>query len=172
MNKDVLSQKEAQVEEATEIMKSANTLLFVDYLGLTVDEATNMRAELRDSDSNMKVIKNSILKRAAEKAGLSDVDASMFVGPTALVYSSEDAVAPAKVAVKYADLVEPVEIKGGYVEGKATSVDEIKQVAKMPGRQELYGMLASVLKAPMRKVAYTFQALADKKAEDGDGSAA
>ena len=68
MNKDVLSQKEAQVEEATEIMKSANTLLFVDYLGLTVDEATNMRAELRDSDSNMKVIKNSILKRAAEKA--------------------------------------------------------------------------------------------------------
>lgn len=164
MNKEIIAKKEAAVDETAEILKNAKSLVIVDYLGLTVAEVTDMRAELRDSDASMSVVKNSILKRAAEKAGFDGLN-DKFVGPTAIVYSNEDPVAPAKIADKYANEVEAMEIKGGMIEGKIAELDEIKSLAKLPSRDGLLSMLVSVLQAPVRNVAYAVKAVADSKDE-------
>ncbi|WP_129045316.1 50S ribosomal protein L10 [Companilactobacillus metriopterae] len=161
MNEANLSKKQAQVEEVAEILKSSKSLIIVDYLGLTVEEVTNMRAELRESDSSMLVVKNTILIRAAEKAGIEGLS-EHFVGPTAIAFSSEDAVAPAKVSAKYANDVEALEIKGGLIEGKVAGLDEIQALATLPSKDGLLSMLASVLQAPVRDFAMVVKAIAEK----------
>ncbi|MDO1604446.1 50S ribosomal protein L10 [Lactobacillus sp. YT155] len=164
MNKDIIAKKEAAVDEAAEILKNAKSVIIVDYLGLTVAEVTEMRAELRQSEASMQVIKNSILKRAAEKAGFDGLE-DKFLGPTAIVYSNEDPVAPAKIADKYANEVEAMEIKGGMIEGKVSELADIQALAKLPSRDGLLSMLVSVLQAPVRNVAYAVKAVADSKDE-------
>lgn len=165
MNKDIIAKKEAAVEAAAEILKSAKSVVVIDYLGLTVAQATEMRAELRDNDANMQVIKNSILKRAADKLGFEGLD-DTFTGPTAIVFSTEDPVAPAKIADKFAGTVEAMEIKGGLIEGEIAELEEIHKLAKLPNREGLLSMLLSVLQAPVRNVAYAVKAVADSKEEE------
>ncbi|MGR3741371.1 50S ribosomal protein L10 [Companilactobacillus sp. DQM5] len=164
MNKNIIAKKEAAVDETAEILKNAKSLVIVDYLGLTVAQVTDMRAELRENDASMQVIKNSILKRAADKAGFEGLD-EQFTGPTAIVYSNEDPVAPAKIADKFANDVEAMEIKGGMIEGKIAELEEIQALAKLPNREGLLSMLLSVLQAPVRNVAYAVKAVADSKDE-------
>ncbi|EJY50724.1 putative ribosomal protein L10 [Enterococcus faecium 506] len=115
----------------------------------------------------MKVIKNSILSRAAKKAGLEGMD-EVFTGPTAVAFSNEDVVAPAKIMDEFAKEAKALEIKGGIIEGKVSSLEEITALAKLPNREGLLSMLLSVLQAPVRNVAYAVKAVADK--EDGDAA--
>ena len=115
----------------------------------------------------MKVIKNSILSRAAKKAGLEGLD-EVFTGPTAVAFSNEDVVAPAKIMDEFAKEAKALEIKGGIIEGKVSSLEEITALAKLPNREGLLSMLLSVLQAPVRNVAYAVKAVADK--EDGDAA--
>ncbi|WP_119325873.1 50S ribosomal protein L10 [Companilactobacillus musae] len=164
MKQDVLAQKQAQVDEIAKQLTGAKSVIVVDYLGLTVEQATEMRAELREQGATMQVIKNTILRRAAEKAGVEGLE-KFFVGPTAIAYSEEDPVGPAKVAAKFAKDVEAVEIKGGIIEGKAASLEEIQELATLPDRDGLLSMLVSVLQAPVRDFAMVVKAVADK--EDG-----
>ncbi|MCS6105756.1 50S ribosomal protein L10 [Clostridium botulinum] len=164
MKQDVLAQKQAQVDEVAKQLTGAKSVIVVDYLGLTVEQATEMRAELREQNATMQVIKNTILRRAAEKAGVEGLE-KFFVGPTAIAYSEEDPVGPAKVAAKFAKDVEAVEIKGGIIEGKAASLEEIQELATLPDRDGLLSMLVSVLQAPVRDFAMVVKAVADK--EDG-----
>lgn len=177
MVKRVVS-KEAKRQEmlaAAEVFEKSATVVIVDYLGLNVAEVTDLRKQLRDNGVKMQVIKNTILRRAAEEAGLEGLE-EIFKGPTAIIYS-EDVVNPAKITVNFAKDAEHLEIKGGIVEGQIVEVDTIKQVASLPGREELLSMLLSVLQAPMRnvasvlsqanpaqKMAYALRALADRDA--------
>ncbi|MGQ4823982.1 50S ribosomal protein L10, partial [Enterococcus faecalis] len=115
----------------------------------------------------MKVIKNSILSRAAKKAGLEGMD-EVFTGPTAVAFSNEDVVAPAKIMDEFAKEAKALEIKGGIIEGKVSSLEEITALAKLPNREGLLSMLLSVLQAPVRNVAYAVKAVAGK--EDGDAA--
>ena len=115
----------------------------------------------------MKVIKNSILSRAAKKAGLEGMD-EVFTGPTAVAFSNEDVVAPAKIMDEFAKEAKALEIKGGIIEGKVSSLEEITALAKLPNREGLLSMLLSVLQAPVRNVAYAVKAVAEK--EDGDAA--
>ena len=115
----------------------------------------------------MKVIKKSILSRAAKKAGLEGMD-EVFTGPTAVAFSNEDVVAPAKIMDEFAKEAKALEIKGGIIEGKVSSLEEITALAKLPNREGLLSMLLSVLQAPVRNVAYAVKAVADK--EDGDAA--
>lgn len=147
----VIQAKAQEVATVAEDLKNAATILVVDYLGLTVEEVTDLRKQLRDGGASMKVVKNTMLRRAAAEAGL-EVPDELFKGPSAIVFS-EDVVAPAKIAVDFAKNNETLEIRGGIVEGQAVELDVIKQVAKMPGREDLLSMLLSVLQAPMRNVA-------------------
>ena len=165
MKQEVLAQKQVEVDEIAKQLTGAKSVNVVDYLGLTVEQATEMRAELREQGATMQVIKNTILRRAAEKAGVEGLE-KFFVGPTAIAYSEEDPVGPAKIAAKFAKDVDAVEIKGGIIEGKAASLDEIQELATLPDRDGLLSMLVSVLQAPVRDFAMVVKAIADKE-DDG-----
>ena len=164
MSEAAIAKKAGLVDDVTEKFKSAASVVIVDYRGLTVEEVTNLRKQLRDANVEMKVIKNSILSRAAKAAGLEGLD-EVFTGPTAVAFSNEDVVAPAKIMDEFAKDAKALEIKGGVIEGKVSSLEEITALAKLPSRDGLLSMLLSVLQAPVRNVAYAVKAVAEKQEE-------
>ena len=167
MSEAIIAKKAQQVAEVAEQFKNASSVVVVDYLGITVEEATNLRAELRKAGVQFAVIKNSILTRAAKEAGLEGMD-DIFKGPSAVAFSNDDVVAPAKILADFAKKVEALEIKAGVIEGKVSSKEEIEALAKLPNREGLLSMLLSVLQAPVRNTALAIKAVADQK----DGAAA
>ena len=164
MSEAAIAKKETLVQAAAEKFESAASVVIVDYRGLTVEEVTNLRKQLRDAGVEMKVIKNSILSRAAKKVGLDGLD-EVFTGPTAVAFSNDDVVAPAKIIDEFAKDSKALEIKGGFIEGKVSSVEQITALAKLPNREGLLSMLLSVLQAPVRNVAYAVKAVAEKNEE-------
>ncbi|UOO46897.1 50S ribosomal protein L10 [Enterococcus casseliflavus] len=162
MSEAAIAKKSAIVDEVSAKFSAAASVVVVDYRGLTVDEVTRLRKQLRDANVEMKVIKNSILSRAAEKAGLEGLG-EVFTGPTAVAFSNEDVVAPAKIINDFAKDAKALEIKGGIIEGKVSSLEEITALAKLPNREGLLSMLLSVLQAPIRNVAYAVKAAAEKE---------
>ena len=164
MSEAAIAKKETLVQAAAEKFESAASVVIVDYRGLTVEEVTNLRKQLRDAGVEMKVIKNSILSRAAKKVGLDGLD-EVFTGPTAVAFSNDDVVAPAKIIAEFAKDAKALEIKGVVIEGKVSSVEQITALAKLPNREGLLSMLLSVLQAPVRNVAYAVKAVAEKNEE-------
>ena len=164
MSEAAIAKKETLVQAAAEKFESAASVVIVDYRGLTVEEVTNLRKQLRDAGVEMKVIKNSILSRAAKKVGLDGLD-EVFTGPTAVAFSNDDVVAPAKIIDEFAKDAKALEIKGGVIEGKVSSVEQITALAKLPNREGLLSMLLSVLQAPVRNVAYAVKAVSEKNEE-------
>ena len=120
MSEAIIAKKAEQVAIVADKMKAAASIVVVDSRGLTVDQDTVLRRNLRESGVEFKVIKNSILSRAAEKAGLEDLK-KLFVGPSAVAFSNEDVIAPAKVISEFAKGAEALEIKGGVVDGAFTA---------------------------------------------------
>ncbi|WP_314067159.1 50S ribosomal protein L10 [uncultured Vagococcus sp.] len=165
MSEVAITKKAQQVEEVTVKFSEAASVVVVDYRGLTVEQVTDLRKQLREANVEMKVIKNSILSRAAVKAGLEGME-DVFVGPTAIAFSNEDVIAPAKIMNEFAEKIEALEIKGGVIEGKVSSVEEIVSLAKLPNREGMLSMLLSVLQAPVRNVAYAINAVAESKEEE------
>lgn len=164
MSEATIAKKAVIVDEIAEKFESAASAVIVDSRGLTVEEVTNLRKQLRDNGVEFKVIKNSILRRAAEKQGLEGLE-EVFTGPTAVAFSNDDVVAPAKILNDFAKDAKNLEIKGGVIEGKVSSIDEIVALAKLPNREGLLSMLLSVLQAPVRNVAYAVNAVAESKEE-------
>lgn len=164
MSEASIAKKAQEVEVVTAKLKEAASVVVVDYRGLTVEQVTDLRKQLRDANIEMKVIKNGILRRAAEAAGLEGME-DVFVGPTAVAFSNEDVVAPAKIMNDFAKNADKLEIKGGIIEGNVSSVEEIVALAKLPSREGLLSMLLSVLQAPVRNVAYAVKAVSDSKEE-------
>ena len=165
MSEAIIAKKAELVEAVAEKMKAAASIVVVDSRGLTVEQDTVLRRNLRESGVEFKVIKNSILTRAAEKAGLGDMK-DLFVGPSAVAFSNEDVVAPAKIINDFAKDAEALEIKGGAIEGAVSSKEEIVALASLPNREGLLSMLLSVLQAPVRNVAFAVKAVADNKEDD------
>ena len=165
MSEAIIAKKAAIVEEVTEKFKTAASVVIVDYRGLTVDEVTRLRKQLRDANVEIRVIKNSILSRAAKAAGLEGLD-EVFTGPTAVAFSNEDVVAPAKIIDEFSKEAKALEIKGGILEGKVSTLEEVTALAKLPSREGLLSMLLSVLQAPVRNVAYAINAVAEKDSEE------
>lgn len=162
---DVIAKKQALVDELTKKFEDATAIVVVDYRGLTVEQATELRKQLRDAGIEMQVLKNTMLRRAADAAGIEGLE-DVFKGPTAVAFSNEEVVAPAKIIAEFADEVEALEIKGGLLEGKVASVEEINKIAKLPSREGLLSMLLSVLQAPVRNTALAVKAVAEKKEEE------
>lgn len=161
---NVIAAKAQLVDDIAGRFTNSVSAIVVDTRGLSVAEDTELRKQLRDSGVKLSVIKNKLLSRAADKAELSDLK-DIFVGPSAVAFSEEDAIAPAKILKKFADDHDAVEIKGGIIEGKVASIDEINVYATLPSREELLSSLASVLQAPVRNVAYAVKAVAEKTEE-------
>lgn len=158
----VKEEKVRFVEALSERLKSSNCVLLTDYRGLTVAEMNELRKQLRVAGVEFQVIKNTMTRRAAAAAGIEGLD-PMLVGPTAIAFSKEDVVAPAKILSKFAKEHEQLEIKGGLVEGKVVGLDEIKALADLPSREGLLSMLLSVLQAPIRNFALAVKAVAEKQ---------
>ncbi len=164
MSEAAIAKKAEIVKQTTDMLNAAQSAIVVDYRGLTVAEVTDLRKQLRDACIQMSVIKNKILDRAVEGTDYEDLR-STFVGPTAVAFSDEDPIAPAKILKKFADDHDALEIKGGFIEKSVKTLDEINEYANMPGREELLSMLASALQDPMRKIARAVKAIADKEDE-------
>jgi len=148
----VLKQKEEEVKSLAEKIKNSKIILLTDYRGINVSDVTKLRANLRDTKAEYKVIKNNIIKRALDSNGESGLD-DLLEGPTALVMSEGDYLEPLKAIYAYAKENEFYKIKGGIIEGKVMTTEELITLAKLPSRQELLGMLAGALLGNISKVA-------------------
>ncbi len=153
-SKNVLEQKEEEVKALSAKLKDAKVILLTDYRGISVSDVTELRANLRKTNSEYKVIKNNIIKRALELNGESGLN-DLLVGPTAIVIGNEDYLEPSKVIYNFTKTNEYYKIKGGIVDGKVMTADEIITLAKLPSRQELLAQLAGALLGNITKLAAT-----------------
>ena len=165
----ILASKQQNVADLAEAMKGAACYVFVSTRGLTVEQDTKLRAELRGAGVKFKVIKNTTLKRVFKELGIDGVD-SMFEGPTAVGYSDE-ITAPAKILAKYAEDIEPMEIKGGIIDGKVASVAAVIALSKVPDVDTLRTQVAYSLLFPFTKLAMLVKAVAENKQEEGGEAA-
>lgn len=163
----VLEAKKAQVAEIVEILKSAQTGVLVDYRGLTVEEDTALRRNLRAAGVNYFVVKNTLLRLAAKETGLDALD-EILHGPTALAVSDTDAVAPAKVIADYAKGNDKLEIKSGFMDGNVVTLDEIKQLAATPSKETLIAKMMGSLNAPVSNLARLLATIVDGGVEIPD----
>ena len=164
MNQTVIDSKAAVVEEIVKKFNDAESTVVVEYRGLSVAEVTELRRALREEGCEMKVYKNSLTQRAAEKAGLNELTENL-VGPNALAFGG-DAVAPSRVLMKFAKTHEKLVVKTGVVEGKVVDVNTIKQLSTLPGREGMLSMLLSCLQSPVRGFACAVKAVADQKEQE------
>ena len=151
-NEKTIAKKQAQVEELAKELKEAKLVLLTDYRGITVTDVTKLRSELRSANAEYRVIKNNIVKRALDANGEKELD-SVLEGPVALITSKEDYLAPAKVIYNFTKGHDFYKIKGGVVEGKVMTAEEIITLAKLPSRQELLAKLAGSLLGNITKLA-------------------
>ena len=154
--------KSSLVNDYAAKFKEATALVVVDYRGLTVDQVTELRRNLRAEGVEFKVLKNNISRRAITEAGYEGL-ATEFVGPTAVAYSTEDVVAPARILHTFAKENEALELKSGFIEGEVATHAQVMELATLPSRDGLLSMLLSVLQAPMRNMAYALSQIADQK---------
>lgn len=163
-----LEEKKQLVEEIKENFNRSKSVAIVEYRGLTVAEVTELRAKLRAAKVEMRVLKNTLVKRAADEAGLSELD-SYLQGPTAWVFSNEDPVAGPKILLDYAKTHDKLIVKGGVLEKKAIALKGVVALADLPPREVLLARLlgsmsspltgmANVLQGPIRKFGYALEA--------------
>jgi large subunit ribosomal protein L10 len=142
------TQKEAAVAELTEDLKGAEAIFAVDYRGISVTEAAELRTKLREADAVFKVVKNRLAKRAAADAGTDEID-ELLVGPTALTLINGDAVIAAKAIADFAKEHDELEYKGGIMDGAALDPEGFAVIARLPGLDILRGQLTGLAASPI-----------------------
>ena len=163
------------VKRFSEVFKANPSVMLVEYKGLTVAELEGLRSNLKDADTEFKIVKNKLLKIAAKDTEIEQLN-DLLVGPTAIAVCESDPTAAAKVFVKTAKDLPLLVIKGGVVEGNMVGVDEITAISKLPSRQEMMAQLLGALSSPMSnllgaltqmqsKLLYALEALKDTKEE-------
>ena len=155
MNRD---QKAAVVEEIVGQIKSADAVFAVDYRGISVAQAAELRARLRDTDTKFRVVKNSLTERAADQAGAEALKA-MLQGPTALAFVSGDAALAAKALNDAARAMHALEFKGGLLDSATLSADDVRAIARLPARDVLNAQLVGTIAAPLTGLVRTLNAL-------------
>ena len=161
-NEKTIAQKQAKVEELANELKDAKVVLLADYRGINVADVTSLRAELRKVNAEYKVIKNNIVKRALDANGESELDEALE-GPVAIVIGKEDYLEPSKVIYNFTKTHDFYKIKGGIIEGKVMSAEEIITLAKLPSRQELLAKLAGALLGNITKLAVALDKVREQK---------
>lgn len=157
----VLEKKKQQVADLAERLKGSCAGVVVDYKGINVEDDTKLRKELREAGVVYTVVKNSVLKRAAENVGL-EIDSTVVEGTTAVATSESDYVAAARILNKYAETNNNFTIKTGYLDGKVIANDEVVALAKLPSREALLAQIASVVVEPIACIARAVNALEEK----------
>lgn len=164
MNKEIVKQKEELVEKIYADIKDAKASIVVEYRGLSVAALSDLRKQLRKEEATLTVLKNTLISRAANKAGYAELDKELE-GPNALVIAKNDPCAAAKVLTKFAKRNEELVVKGGIVEGKVVGAKDVVMVANLPNKEGLLSMFLGCLQASVRNFACAIKAVADSKAE-------
>lgn len=140
--------KAALVDEIADRLGDAETIFAVDYRGITVPQAAELRAKLAEAETSFRVVKNRLAKRATERAGTAELD-PLLEGPTALAFVKGDAVAAAKAISTFGRQHEILAYKGGLMDGAPLDPDQFKTIARLPGLDVLHGQLAGVVASPL-----------------------
>ena len=161
------------IEELKDRLKNSKSAIFVDYRGLTVEEANSLRKQFREAGVVYKVYKNTLIEIAARELGLEGIT-PWLEGPTAIAFGIEERVAPAKILLQNITNMKKMEFKGGIVDGNIIDVEGVEALAKLPSKEELIAKLLGsmnapivnllgVLSGPMRAFAYALNAIKDQK---------
>lgn len=148
-------QKEAKVKTTHDELENASLVIVASQKGMTVEQATILRREMRQMNANFKVLKNTLVKIAIKDTKLSSL-CEYLSGPTALAYS-KDPIAAAKVMVKFATDFKELSILGGILDGKLLKEPDIKNLATLPSLDELRGKIIGIITAPLSKIARTIK---------------
>lgn len=159
-NKLILEKKSMVVNEITDKLKENSGVVFIDYRGLTDEEVTSLRKNLRKNGADMKVYKNTLTKRALDSLNLS-LD-ECVEGPSALVYST-DAVSPIKIVTNFAKDHQALSVKGGIIDGKVSTLEELSKLATIPSRDGLLTMLAGGMIAIAKDLSIALNLYAEQK---------
>lgn len=160
----ILKQKESEVKALAEKFKDAKLVLLTEYRGITVSDDTTLRNDIRKANAEYKIIKNNIVKRALNENGENGLD-SLLEGPTAVIMSTEDYLEPSKVIYNFTKTNEFYKIKGGIIEGKVMTAEEIITLAKLPSKETLLSMLAGSLLSTISKIAIALDQVRIQKEE-------
>ena len=163
-SKSILEQKQTVVAELSEKLKNSTAGVVVNYQGITVEDDTKMRKQLREAGVTYMVMKNSLTGRACDEAGLSDMK-QYLVGMTAIAIGSENPVAPAKVLKEYADKIESFTILAGYLDGAVVDAKTVNALADIPSKEVLIAKFLGSIQSPLYGLAYALKAVADKDGE-------
>jgi large subunit ribosomal protein L10 len=142
------AKKEATIEVLRERISSSKNIFFTNFQGLTVEEISKLRDELRKDGSTYGVVKNTLFKRAAGDELASHLDA-ILAGPTGVVFAGEDPVAPAKALKTFSDSTKPVAVKAAWIDGKLVDAAQVGVLATLPSKQELLARLVGTLSSPL-----------------------
>lgn len=156
--------KQPIVQEISEQIKDAQSVVIVDYLGLTVAEDTQLRKQLREADVTYKVYKNTLMNFAFKGTDCESLT-SMLEGPNAIAISKTDATAPARILSKFAKGAPALEIKGGIVEGTFYDAEGMKAIASVPSREELLSKLLGSIQSPITNFARVIKQIAEQGGE-------
>ena len=158
----ILNQKKEEVSKLAEKIKAAKVVLLTDYRGINVSDVTDLRTKLRGAEVEYKVIKNNITRRALAECGIEELN-DVLEGPTAVIMGNNDYLDACKIVYEYAKDNDFYKIKGGIIDGKVVSVEEIITLAKLPSRETLISMLAGALLGNVQKLAVAISEVAKQK---------
>ena len=164
----VLVSKKEKVAKLAELLKNSKSGALVDYEGITVEEDTALRREMRENNISYFVEKNTMLRLAFKEAGIEGLD-DVLNGATAIAVSADDETAPARILGKYAEKLgdDKFNLKAGYIGQTVYDQAGVTALSKIPGKETLLAMLVGALQGPLTKFAATIKAVADKKSEEG-----
>ncbi len=154
--------KQPVVKEISDLLEGVQSAVLVDYRGLTVEQDTKLRKELREAGVSYKVYKNTLINLAVQGTEFESLS-QVLEGPTALAVSKDDATAPARILHNFAKTAPALELKAGIVEGTYYDADAIKAVAAIPSRDELLGRLLGSIKSPISNLARVLNQIAEKQ---------
>ena len=163
--------KQPVVQEISKAIEGAQSVVLVDHRGLTVQQDTELRKQLREAGVTYKVYKNTMMNfafKGTDCEGLSD----LLNGPSAIAVSKDDATAPARILCEFAKKAPKLEVKGGVVEGKVLDVAAIGEVAQIPSRDVLLGRLFGSFQSPIASFARVVKQIAEKDSEGAPAEAA
>lgn len=151
-------QKGAVIAEIAADIESAQAIFAVDYRGISVPQAAELRAKLREADATFKVVKNSLTERAADEVGQPELK-TLLIGPTALTFVRGDAAMAAKAIADYARATQLLPFKGGSMGEETLEAAQIVAISRLPSREVLYGQLVGVVASPVSGLVRTLAAL-------------
>ncbi len=151
-------QKGAAIGQIAADIEASDAVFAVDYRGLSVAQAAELRAKLRDAEASLKVVKNSLTERAAEQAGAEALK-PLLTGPTALAFVRGDVAVAAKAIADFARLTSLLPFKGGLLGAEALAAEDVVAISRLPSREVLYGQLAGVVASPVSGLVRTLSAL-------------